>query len=358
MRNPLATNGTRVTNVHEIGRAELGAWQQFVDSRPDSGAMHHAGWYGVLSDASSVEPRFLVASDSLGRISGVMPGYITHSRLAGSHYTTLDGGPLAVDNVTADGLISHAQCFIGKYKLRYAQIRGHCAADGAQQIVATVHTLTKTNAGPDSIWNALKSNTRRKVRQAARSDLKVAADLEISRNSLAAFYALYAEHMHDLGTPVFGDSMFFAMRKHLGSGRLRLYMLSHRDSYIGGMLCVIHGNSWTVLYTIVRHNSAPDYANYLLYWHVLNDAASLGIYAVDWGRSAPGSTVHQFKQKWAATDQEVQYAFYASTRSKRARFGLVNGNREKGTLQNVWSRLPLSLCNALGPVLRRDLPFL
>ena len=80
-----------------VTRAEQGdleSWQAFVDGSPDAGAMHHAGWFGVLRDAYAVDPYFFIARDGDGCIRGVMPGYLSNSLIIGKHYTTLDGAAL------------------------------------------------------------------------------------------------------------------------------------------------------------------------------------------------------------------------------------------------------------------------
>lgn len=339
-----------VSSVRIVTAGDLGAWQEFVNSRPDAGAMHHAGWLGVLRDASHVQPLFLAAYDE-SRLLGIMPGYVSRSHLTGAHYTTLDGGPLVADEAVRAALLSSAVQM--QNELRYVEIRGSAPEDlRPTTTVPTIHTLVATADGPEAAWSAIKTKTRWAIRQAEKEPLTIEQDDSLSL--MDAFYALYAAHMHELGTPVFSREFFRAMRRHLGP-TLRLYMIRHRASPIGGMLCVEHGARWTDLYAIVRRRGAPEFANYLLYWHVIRDAAEHGVAEFDLGRSTPGSNVHLFKRKWGGRDEPVPYAFYAT---KGMKFGMLDGNREKGAAQKLWAKMPIAFCNLAGPIIRRDLPFL
>ena len=88
------------------------------------------------------------------------------------------------------------------------------------------------------------------------------------------------------------------------------------------------------------------------------DASSRGIRQFDLGRSTPGSTVHVFKQRWGGTDVEVPYYFYPAPEARRRDMGLQKLKADDSWPQRVWSRLPLALCNRVGPLLRKQLPFI
>src|SRR2546426_12006698 len=90
------TGAPRLT-VRLAQESDLAAWQAFVDAAPEAGCMHHAGWLGVLREAFSVTPCFLLATDGGGIIHGVLPMYRSRSVLAGRHLSSLEGGVLACD---------------------------------------------------------------------------------------------------------------------------------------------------------------------------------------------------------------------------------------------------------------------
>jgi hypothetical protein len=343
-----------------IIRAAVGddftAWQEYVDRTPTAGPLHHAGWHGVLREAFAVKPQFLIARDTRGEVRGILPSYVSRSPLTGGHVTSLEGGMLASDDGASTALLAAAKRLALGRGLRYLQLRGGVAGEPADSALRTVHTIIDTTQSAETLWAALKAKTRWGVRKSESQDVLIERDERF--DGLDAFYGLYALHMRELGTPVFGKRMFRAMLSHLGAERLRLYLVRRGGQLLGGMLCVVHGAWWTDLYAIVRRTDEIEYANYQLYWHVIRDASESGVQAFDLGRSSPDSTVHRFKQKWVGRDEDVIYHFYASRERSRRDFGLLRETREKGLRQRVWSRLPPAICNIAGPIIRRDLPFL
>ena len=342
--------------VRLAAAADLAAWQEFVDGNSSAGCMHHAGWYGVLRDACWVTPYFLMAVNQRGAIEGVLPTYFSRSPLTGRHISSLEDGVLALTTEAASALLTEARSLRDRTGSRYLQIRGGMVDRAADVTQPTVRTVIETAKPVETLWTAVKKKTRWAVRQAEQQDLSVAYDAELAH--LSDFYAVYAAHMRDLGTPVFGFEMFAAIVKHLGRDRLRLYIISREQRLIGGMLCIINGRRWTDYYAIVRPSSETEFANYLLYWHVIRDAAESGVERLDLGRSTPDSNVHQFKRKWRGVDTEVPYHFYLAAGVRADNVGFARQKQDKGLLQRCWSNLPLFLSNRVGPLIRKQLPFI
>jgi FemAB-related protein (PEP-CTERM system-associated) len=349
------TETSQVT-VRLAADSDLPAWQEFVDAMPDAGCMHHAGWFRLLREAYRVEPYFFVAVDSDGSVIGVLPTYLTRSWLAGSHISSLEDGVLARRPEATGLLMEAARAVRDRVRAQYLQMRGGPVDIPGTVSSPTVRTIIETHRGPDALWAAVKKKTRWGVRQAQKQDLVVEHDSALA--GLEAFYATYAAHMRDLGTPVFGVDVFRALREHLGRARLRLYVVRYRARLIGGMLCIVNPDRWTDYYAVVRPSRETEFANYLLYWHVIRDASAHGVARLDLGRSTPGSTVHAFKRKWGGIDVDVLYHFYPALHARPRDMGLVRLKRGKGLVQRVWSHLPLPIANRLGPRLRTRLPFI
>src|SRR5215472_11204369 len=81
--------------VRALAQRDLEAWQDFVDSMPEAGGMHHAGWYEVLRDAYWVAPHFLMAVDRDAKIVGVLSLYHSRSLVNGPYLSSLEDGVLA-----------------------------------------------------------------------------------------------------------------------------------------------------------------------------------------------------------------------------------------------------------------------
>jgi hypothetical protein len=148
------------------------------------------------------------------------------------------------------------------------------------------------------------------------------------------------------------------MRAHLGPERVRLYLVRVSGRVIGGMLCLVNAGRWTSYFAAVAAWPGAEFANYTLYWHVICDASSKGVAEFDLGRSTPDSNVHIFKQRWGGFDVEVPYHFYPARGRSVGNAGLLRFKASPSLPQQVWSRLPPFVCNRLGPLLRKQLPFI
>jgi FemAB-related protein (PEP-CTERM system-associated) len=354
---PLARGAaSSAIRVRAARPGDLVKWQHFVDAAPDAGALHHAGWHGVLRDAYWVEPYFLMAVDASDTLRGVLPLYHSRSPITGAHLSSLEGGVLAAESEVAAALLGEARALRDRLGVRYLQVRGGAVDQPAPVSISKLDTFIDTTKPLETLWSAVKKKTRWGVRQAEKQDLRVT--LNAGLDGLEEFYRVYAAHMRDLGTPVMGLDAFRAIRRHLGPQRLRLYLIRNGTRLIGGMLCVLNGTRWTDYYAVVRGDKDIEFANYLLYWHVIRDASAGGATRLSFGRSAPNSNVHLFKRKWGGEDVPFVYHFYPKAAIANNPAGLYATDGRSGLLQEIWSRLPLAVCNRVGPLLRKQLPFI
>jgi Acetyltransferase (GNAT) domain len=342
--------------IRPASEADLPRWQDFADLTPGAGGLHHAGWYCVLRDAYWVTPLFLMGISGDDTIVGILPTYVSRSLFTGLHISSLEGGVLARRHEAATALLAEAIALRDRMRSRYLQLRGGAMPDASGIVVPTVRTIIPTDGTLDALWAGMKQSCRRAVRKGEKEPVVVEQDPRLDR--MEEFYTIYAAHMHRLGTPVMGIDAFAAMRAHLGRNRLRLYLVRKQGHVIGGMLCLANNRLWTSYLTAVAPSKGAEFANYTLYWHVIRDAFSMGVARLDLGRSTAGSNVHVFKQRWGGIDVEVPYRFYPAPNLRSGDMGLQNLKKEKGLPQRVWSRLPLTLCNRLGPLLRKQLPFI
>ena len=347
--------GTNIV-VRIADETDLLDWQVFVDQIPGSSWMHHSGWYAVLREAYWVKPYFLIAEQAQGRIAGVLPLYHSRSALTGSHLSSLEGGVLAIDKQVAAALLTQARSLRDVVGAKFLQIRGGPVDEPGLKSFPTVHTLIDTSLPVNFLWRAIKKKTRWAIRQVERVGIRIVRDEGL--HEMESFHDVYAEHMRGLGTPVMGVDAFRAMRAYLGSSRLRLYLVKERSQLIGGMLCVLNKDCWTDYLGLVRPTNKTEFANYLLYWHLIREAAASGVPVLDLGGSTPDSNVHSFKRKWGGRDIEVVYHFYPAAGAARIDTGLEELKRGKRLPQRIWSHLPLVICNRVGPLLRKQLPLI
>lgn len=334
----------------------LNEWQDFVDAQPRAHALHHSGWFHVLLESSAVKPLFLMARDEDGAVAGVMPAYLSRSAISAAHVTTFDAGILAAHPAVGEKLVEHARELLAAERARYFLLRG-APNDGRDPPLGNgeyVISIVDTRQTSDELWQQIKKKTRWYIRQGEKQGFSIRVDSGLA--NIDAFYALYAAHVHRLGTPVMDRRMMQAMARYLGPQRLRLLLVERSGAIVGGMMIVTANRRFLDLYALVQHDLRDTAAGYLLYWKALQLASRQGAAELNLGRSSAGSGTHLFKMKWGGRDEPLIYRCYSAAGDAGA--DALEKYRRKGTfIQGMWKRLPLWAANRIGPVLRRQLPF-
>jgi serine/alanine adding enzyme len=169
---------------------------------------------------------------------------------------------------------------------------------------------------------------------------------------LADFYAVFSRNMRDLGTPVYGRSLFRAALRTF-PGRAELCVLRRGAEPVAGAF-VLHG--WDL--TEVPSASClrcyhPSCANMLLYWHLLLRAVERRQAVFDFGRSTRDSTTYAFKKQWGARPEPAEWQYYVRTGTAG---DMRPENPQYRGLICVWRRLPLFLTRLIGPSIVRCIP--
>ena len=332
---------------------DLDEWQLFATERQPQNPMLDAAWYRVLAEAFSVERLFLMCRNSGGQIAGLAPLYFSCSLFAGRHLTNLEDGWLAENHSASRALLSAAISLGKQRKARYVHLRNAVALAGAaHRVVPTVRRIIDTSRSRDVLLSEVKKKNRWAIRQAASKGFVVEEDPALER--IDVFYALYARHMRDLGTPVMSARYMRSLKSHFGAARLKLFFVCRDGREIGGMLCITSAGSWLNMYAVVRKELMAEYPNYLLYWSAIERAAEAGTFHFDLGRSRPASNTYLFKAKWPGADREVPHCYFG-TPTVPAHVERIR--EQDSTLQRIWQHIPLSVANWAGPKVRDQLPF-
>jgi hypothetical protein len=259
---------------------------------------------------------------------------------------------LANDASVAEKLFSEAVRIRERVKGGYLLLRGGMQVSGKPDgTIQVVHTFVDTGLPPDALLKTINRRARKYVRQAARNGYMFR---EAGESDLRDFYASYARNLRKLGTPVISFEMLEATARHLGP-LCKLFTVYNSEAVVGGMLCIANGSGWTSFYSAVDQIARDNWAGYLLFWKVLEWMCERGCKVFDLGRSTPDSGVHYFKRKWSNEDVTIDYGYYGPAAKKQS--SRLSEMRSTMTLkQKMWSRLPLRVCNLIGPILRRHLP--
>lgn len=343
--------GTSLSIMKYPGPAD--EWDDFVRSRPDWTHFHLYGWRGVMERAMAHETHYLAARDTEGGLAGVLPLVRVRSPLFGDYLVSMPflnyGGPLGSEAAvgalaaTAAELADSLGCKLMELRSRH-ELPLELPASHRKVTV----TLPLSPGDPDAVLASFKSKVRSQVRRPMKEGVEVA----FGTDQLDGFYAVFAEHMRDLGTPVlgrgwfeeiaatFGDSVWFACARHDGKP-----------------VAAGCGFRWDREVEMTWASALWAYSriapNMLLYWRFMERAAEEGLETFNFGRCTPDGGTHRFKMQWGSEDEPLWWYHRESDA------GESTPSPDDDVFSwgpKLWRKLPLSVANALGPRIVRCIP--
>lgn len=341
---------------HDQPTAELRARaKEFLGRRDGPDLAHDPAWMTIFRRGMGHQPIYLEARRG-DQTAALLPLVFVRSLLFGKFLVSLpylnQGGPLAEDDEAAARLIDEATAIAGEFDVRYLELRN---------LAETVHprlTEKKTSKvlmwldlpdDAEALWKGFKAEVRNQVRKAEKADLSVhwgTADL------LDEFYAVFAQNMRDLGTPVFGRRFFAAILSEL-PGRAEICVVRLDSTPIAAAL-LLHGSGFTEVpsaSSLRQHNKTC--ANMLLYHHLLLRALERGQRVFDFGRSSEDSGTYKFKKQWGARPHPSVWQYHV-------RSGSISDVRPDNPKYQrkieTWKRLPVWLTRLIGPSIVRGIP--
>jgi FemAB-related protein (PEP-CTERM system-associated) len=330
-------------------------WDGFVRGA-DARARTHChlwGWKAVIEQVLGHDCVYLAARDDAGTLAGVLPLVRVASRLFGSYLVSMpflnSGGPLG-DDAAVRALGDHAAALARAGNIELLELRSRRALPldltPSHRKITVIRDLAAGR--PDLVWTDLRAKLRSQIRR----PLKAGIEVRFGADQLAPFFAVFSQHMRDLGTPTLPRRLFAALVREFP------------DDVVFG--CAYHGGrpvaagcgfSWdgefemTWAASLAAANALAP--NMLLYWRFMERAAQQGATTFNFGRCTPGSGTHRFKQQWGTRD--VPLWWYQRAAGTRTATPSPDDPRLSWG-PRMWKRLPLRLANLLGPRLVRLIP--
>jgi serine/alanine adding enzyme len=331
-------------------------WDAYVLRCPQASQYHQHRWRRVFERAMGHECAYLSAHRDEA-IVGVLPIVKFQSWLFGRLLISLPfvnyGGVLAEAEGVAEALVTAAGDLGRTWWAKHVELRH--VARRFTDLPFRQHKVAMTLAVPDgatseSLWNGLDRKVRNQVRKAEKSGLVAVSG---GRELLDDFYRVFAQNMRDLGTPVYSAELFEAvLRECKEDARVFVVRLQQVPVAAGitlGFRDVLE-NPWAS--SLREHRDKCP--NMLLYWAMLQHAASTGHRVFDFGRSTPDEGTYHFKKQWGAREVPLHWEYRMGTSRelpdhspKNARFSVA---------VQCWQRLPVGIATRLGPPIARILP--
>lgn len=348
MNGPIRDDGTVVRAFTE---RDTEAWDALVASSGEGTFFHRAGWQRVVEKGLGHRTHFLLA-ERAGSILAVLPLAEIRSRLFGHSLVSLPccvyGGTVAVDE-GARAQLSDAACRLAeKLGVGALELRNRDRVEEGWPSKDLYVTFRREIAADDDAnMKAIPRKQRAMVRKGIKAGLESVLVDDVER-----FFAIYAESVRNLGTPVFPRRYFRELVQAFHE-EIEIAIVRHGDEDIAAVMSFYHADEVLPYYGGSRPAARALKGNDFMYWDLMRRAAARGVRWFDYGRSKQGTGSYSFKKNWGFVPEPLHYQYHLV---KSKAIPEVNPNNPKYRyFIEGWKRLPLPLANTFGPMLARNL---
>lgn len=339
--------------VHVRPETSESAWDAYVLQHPDATVDHLWGWRDIFERVFGHQAVYLTARRG-DTIVGALPLVQFRSRIFGRFVVSLPflnyGGVLADDRVATEALVARAVEIGRQFGARYVELR-HVRRQLPDR-PCQEHKLQLTRPLPessDALWNEIDRKVRNQVRKAQKAGLvAVSGGAEL----VSEFYAVFAQNMRDLGTPVYSRRLFEETLR-VFPDRTRICVVRHVGQPIAASVSLGFRDVAIVPWASSLREHRHLCANMLLYWAMFEQAIAGGFRTFDFGRSSPGGGTHQFKLQWGAREAPFHWEYPLLSGNAVPDQGPTNPKFRMAI--DLWKHLPLAVAGRVGPVLARHL---
>ncbi|HEU4700630.1 MAG TPA: FemAB family XrtA/PEP-CTERM system-associated protein [Gemmatimonadales bacterium] len=336
-------------------------WDAFVRRQPGWTHFHLHGWRDVIGGVLRHDCPYLVARDATtGALAGVLPLVLVRSVLFGRYLVSLPfvnyGGPLgSAEAVRALAAAAVARGEAAGVKLVELRSRGPQPLDLPVSHRKITVVLDLPTEGPEALMKRFPAKLRSQVRRPQKEGVTV----RFGADQVAPFFAVFARHMRDLGTPTQPARLFEAlMRTFPDDAWFGCAWLGDRPIACGAGF--VWGDEFEMTWASALTEFNRIAPNMLLYWAFMERAMAAGLRRFNFGRCTPGGGTHRFKRQWGAEDEPLWWYQHAPGAPADADATAVHTpSPDDGAYAwgpRLWKRLPLPVATALGPRIVRCIP--
>ena len=332
-------------------------WDAYVAGHDAATPFHSRAWCEAVSAATGHRCHPLAARGADGAITGLLPLHHVRSPLFGQALVAsgfaVDGGILADDAATADGLADAAADLARSLGVPSVELRGGGVPDGKgwrREDGVYAGFARDLAADDDAELLAIPRKQRAEVRKALAGPLSVTTGRDAAERR--DHYRVYAESVRNLGTPVFPKALFDAILDAFGDAA-DILTVRAGDTPVASVLSLYWRGTVMPYWGGGTFAARGLRANERMYYALMNHARAKGCSRFDFGRSKVGTGPWSYKKNWGFEPQPLVYArWLAPGETPRD----TNPNSAKYRLQvNLWKKLPLWAANRIGPLIARGL---
>jgi FemAB-related protein (PEP-CTERM system-associated) len=351
MNAPFAAIAERVRTADLRQPDEAARIEGFVAEAGGS-VFHRPAWLRAVERGTGQRARGLLAEKG-GAITGWLPLTEVHSpvfgRMLASSGFAVEGGVLAARDRTAIALCRAAEEYALRLSCPTIELRGGSApADWALRADSHCGFVRPLAADDEAELLAIPRKQRAEVRKGLEQDLEIAVGT--SAGDRAAHYAVYAESVRNLGTPVFPRALFEAVLDELDAD---LLTVRHRGAAVASVLSLYHDGAVLPYWGGGTRAARGLRANDRMYFELMRHARGRGCTRFDFGRSKTGSGAYFFKKNWGFEPEPLSYSSWTAPGTEPRDADPTSAKHAARIA--LWKALPLPLANRLGPAIARGL---
>lgn len=338
--------------VRELTDSDQARWDSYVDNNPAATFFHRVAWKSVIEDSFS-QKSYYAFVERAGVVTGILPLVHMKSRLFGNGLASLPfavyAGPVADDAASHDALDAYAIALADRLNVEYLEYRNRqplrpdwpCKDD----LYFTFRRPIEQD--PEQNLKAIPRKQRAVVRQSLKNGLEAVVE-----NNVDTVFAVYAESVRNLGTPVFPKRYFRNLKTVFGKD-CELLVIRKDGKPVSGVLSFYFRDEVLPYYGGGTRDARKLGANDFMYWDLMSRAGQQGYRVFDFGRSKAGTGAFSFKKNWGFTPTALHYEYRLRTIDRMPEHNPLNPKYQ--LMIAAWKRLPLPVANALGPFIVRNL---
>lgn len=336
---------------------EVRRLEAFVAGHAEGTPFHRPAWLAAVEQGTGNRALALVA-EADGEIAAYLPLHEVHSpifgRLIASTGFAVGGGLLVADGEDGTALIVAAEELAIRRSCAAIELRGGPLPEHREgwAIRHDSHCgfVLPLAADDEAQLLAVPRKQRAEVRKGLANDLTV--EIGTEARDRAAHYAVYAESVRNLGTPVFPRALFDAVLDLFGV-EADILTVRHEGRPVASVLSLYHGGAVMPYWGGGTHAARHLRANDRMYFDLMLHARRRGATRFDFGRSKTNSGPYAFKRNWGFEPQPLSYAAWTAPGAPRRDADPTSAKHSRSI--DLWRRLPLAVANRVGPFIARGL---
>jgi serine/alanine adding enzyme len=333
--------------THKLDKLSELLWNNYV-TKKNASQYHYADWRHLIKEVFGHESYYIYALDENQDIVGILPLVRLKSLLFGDYLVSLPyfnyGGCVADNQKALDSLLVESDVLRKNLGCSHVELRSCLPIES--ELPCREDKVTMLLDLPDDadiLWKNIGTKRRAQVKRPIREGVKFEfGGVEL----LDDFYHVFSINMRDLGTPVYSKSFFKAIFKWFPK-KAHISIVRLDGEAVGTGFLLGNGQLVEIPWASTLRKVNKIGVNMFLYWNILRSSIEQGYTVFDFGRSSKDAGTLRFKKQWGA--EQKQLYWYYQLASEGAIPQINHSNPKYRLLINVWKKLPVSVCNLIGP---------